>query len=227
MARRSNFGTLVRAASALGIAAAAGNAQAQLGLLIDDYTTAQSIDSVAGPDTGAVSGAGILGGEREITQNATVNVDITGGTMTLTNVGNFSTNIRFEYDGTAGSPFSVDLLGAGSEFGFEVLSTTAGNSIEVFQVNDALGGGNRTAFGAIDLSTVGNVLVPFTALDRATGPFFNPDPPADFTDISNIAIEFRLAVGGSLTVENLRVVPAPASAGLIALGGLAAVRRRR
>ena len=191
-------------AAVVGMSAA--SASAQPGVQVDDYTTPQFILSNPGPDTGVVSGAGILGGERAITQNATVDVDISGGTMTLTNIGNFNTIIRFEYDGTGASPLSVDLTSVGSEFGINVISSVGSNNIERVRVDDSVGGGNRSVSNAFDLSTPGEVVIPYSAIDQATGRIFNPDPPADFTDIARISVEFRIAVGGSLVLENFRVL---------------------
>jgi hypothetical protein len=70
------------------------------------------------------------------------------------------------------------------------------------------------------VSQAGTLEIPLADFTGSIGNF-------DVTDVRSMSLRFRMDTGESIEIDNLRFVPAPGAAALLAMGRLAAARRRR
>jgi hypothetical protein len=186
--------------------------------------------------TGAAAGnGGFFGGTLTSTANATTYRDIdfdSQGNAYVRNNNSVTKSTRtgaFQYNGGAQSPFIVS-LGAGNNVvtNIQVLNITGFGEALIFNNRSS----TLTGQGFLGVQRVSNLNG--TLL---TPSFFAPDGSSPFVALNGAAAydysfdeaSQTLAVSdfSNNTVYIFSVVPAPGTAGLLALGGLLAARRRR
>jgi hypothetical protein len=223
------------------------------GVPIDTFDTPQGpLVGGSGAPT-SITGSGILGGERDVTFNDDSNVNestfnISGGILSMafgdTTGGDEGFNLSWDGLDDSGSNDNdglggVDLtLGGADRVRIRVLRSDEAffGSVLVFSGS---GGGDfsRATFDYPVTQTPVDVIVPFTSFvtTSGTGADF-----ADFADAGFVGIgvgDFSANVdqdsqtdgyqGPRLEIALIETVPEPATMTLLALGGLALVRRRR
>ncbi len=201
------------------------------GVIIDDFTTAQTR---LGTGFSIVSGGGILGTEREVSisglNSATASFVATGGLANLTGPTGSATPavalFTLRYDGTDGSPGisynlgGVDLTDGGlaDQFVLDIASvvvTSVGVPNQV-EVNIAVGEstGNAHYINSVPVTSSGLLVVPFSSLATLGA-------GADFTSAKLIDISVRTDRFESIGIRSVATsssVPEPSAFALAVLG---------
>jgi len=212
-------------------------------IVVDSFQTNQSSLTLTFPPAGtsassSASGAGILGGERDVQVSLTSGV-IAGNTVSTTVSSGFfsysqdatiSGRSEIQWDGADGSATlnptglgGIDLTDGGilSQFLLTVLfdDLPADGQIAVYS--------NAANFSVLNFNLPG-LIFSTTSFEFDFSDFtIGAGTGADFTDVGAIV----LSIGSSVTapdvvIDSFTVVPEPASASLIGLGMLAMTARR-
>lgn len=201
---------------------------AQAQLLLDDFSTPQSLSAGA---AGFVNGSGIYGGDRDVFTDG-LSFEATGGTANVTGVTGTGSRLELSYDG-ANSTLTrmlgltpVDFPVTGDRFAFDVLSISG--TVDLSQVIlISSGTGFDRQFLETPIPITGPGLFELT-LSQVAGTVGTPN----LSDIRQIIFAFQFDTGESIEMDNLRiVVPEPSSFGLFGIAGITAAgscwRRRK
>lgn len=184
---------------------------------------------------GAAGSSGFLGGVHTSTAGGTTFRDIdfdSQGNAYIRNNNSVTKSTRtgaFQYNGGAQSPFIVS-LGAGNNIvtNIQVMNIAGYGEVLIFNNRSSTATG-QTFLGVQRVSDLNGTLLtpsffgpdgssPFAALNGAAGYDYSFDEASQTLAVSDFT---------NNTVYIFSVVPAPGTAGLLALGGLLAARRRR
>jgi hypothetical protein len=216
--------TTLPAAAALWAASAAA-------VLIDDFTTPQSL---SGRDQGAVDGGGILGGQREVIVETFF--EAMEGSATLGGPpGTLAAALIYDGSGDPGSPGVVDLFlgsadltdgGLSDRFLLEITDISGVFDVFITVIEDE-SNASRSSFSApVSITTTGTVEIAFSDLTLISG------AGADFASAEALVIAFDSSGDGSddfLTIADISTVPEPGTVGqvvcLACVAGLRMLRR--
>ncbi len=200
-------------------------------LVVDSFNTSQGPLSGAGTFN-AVSGSGILGGERDVLLSsfpATSSFSVAAGVLNLTQTSGF-TDIFVTYDGADNSSAlsmglgGLNLLSSGTAFEVALLATGGGAPHAHLWLRAYTTISKYSEFHfVLDSSNFPSTLnIPFSAMDPFGG-------GAEFSNIN--AVQMELAIGSGINmdmhVDSVSVVPEPATFALLASALAAACLRRR
>jgi hypothetical protein len=185
---------------ATGVLALSTQAQAQY-LLIDDFTTVQS-------ETGVVDGAGILGGERDISVSGDHSLSIGSGTAQAKRSAGVDPGFAvFFWDGDDNTTTvsldlgPVDLTDGGQNdrFYFDVqeIFGTANLAVQVYTTNSDF------SQVVVNISQPGPYQLLFSDIDMA------PINPADFTSVGRLAFRIIMGAGENITLGPFIAGPDP------------------
>ncbi|MFN2285839.1 MAG: LamG-like jellyroll fold domain-containing protein, partial [Anaerolineae bacterium] len=187
---------------------------AQSPITVDDWETAQSLTRLT-PDviSSTVTGAGILGDERDLhltlTAGGPVTVAATGGNLNA--IADLATQatILVVWDGDDGDPATLDPTGLG---GADLTDGGTQNAFVLPLTLDVTARFTLTVYSAADVSTYtvelapGTGNLPFTH----TVPFIAFTGAADFANVGAIALEIATTSGGTVILGDFQTTAVPA-----------------
>ena len=244
----------LKAVAAALVAAASFTANAAI---VDDFTTSQVVTDNSANGTAVTSsvvGAGILGGERDVSLSATQilingqspNVNITGGFLSLNSPSGSAATMVVQWDGADASATrayglgNADLTEAGANLGFLILTHNADQpfTFSVGAYNSAgqssvvTFNGHQTA--GFQVSPVAS-FIPFAGFNSCG--FSGGDVVSvvctgggvNFSSLNALELTIVGTADLDLTIAEVSAIPEPAVLALMgsALFGLAAFRRRK
>ncbi|MEM7477744.1 MAG: hypothetical protein AAF483_22375 [Planctomycetota bacterium] len=204
-------------------------------ILIDDFSTDQSLIVNGGVDSLSVTGGGILGSERDVEVVGVVAWETDDGETSITRSATGFTSIAsVVFDGldddssVSDGLNGVDLTGGGStdSLAFKMISVEGQGHVTITVFDDG------TNFiknqDPILFDSAGDIIVPFSFLDSTTG------NGVDLGNVNAIKVDFLFVEPGAhnFVIDEIRTanfsVPEPASSGaLIGFSFLAVYRRTR
>jgi len=210
-------------------------------IVIDDFTTAQSVGSnQSGCVTGSVGA--ILGDERDVVTGENLRAvfnSVVSNQLYIDNSDISETrNVALTYDGADGDPVhtafnglgSVDLTEGGQNNAVRISFSdvgTGGLSIGHVRVSMMDQGYNSISNEADIPVAAGEVILMFSDFDIISTESMPPSVPENFTEIGHMRIRFYLDPSTNCTVESIAIIPEPGTVLLLGVGGLFLWKRRK
>lgn len=204
-------------------------------IVVDDFTSLSQTSSVTGIGFHSTwaSGGTMLGGSRAL-QTSTFTSDfglssgidcLAGpGACALSNDFGNASSFWLGYLGTGASggnglyySYSTNVdLSAWDAMELDVLSADLAFSVTVIFVSDASLGGWSKSFGSVGSPTT----ITVASTDGAFGSY-------DSSNVDQLIVQIDPVKNGDVTLDEVRLVPEPATAAVLGLGALALMRRRK